>query len=89
MASSCAGLRSSVPRRRGLRQVAALLNAHPQGGVQILVVGPVAQRSSGRRRAASLRAGLLAGGVPAERLSVVEVTVDVETPALGLLLPAY
>jgi hypothetical protein len=77
------------PTAAGLRQVAALLNAHPQGGVQILVVGPVAQRSSGRRRAASLRAGLLAGGVPAERLSVVEVTVDVETPALGLLLPAY
>lgn len=77
------------PTAAGLRQVAALLNAHPQGGVQILVVGPVAQRSAGRRRAATLRAGLLAGGVPAERLSVVEVTVDVETPGLGLLLPAY
>ena len=77
------------PTAAGLRQVAALLNAHPQGGVQILMVGPVAQRSSGRRRAASLRAGLLAGGVPPERLSVVEITVDVETPGLGLLLPAY
>ena len=77
------------PTAAGLRQVAALLNAHPQGGVQILMVGPVAQRSAGRRRAASLRAGLLAGGVPPERLSVVEITVDVETPGLGLLLPAY
>lgn len=72
-----------------LRQVAALLNAHPHGGVQILVVGSVAQRSAGRRRAASLRTGLLAGGVPAERVSVVEVTADVEAPGVALLLPAY
>lgn len=71
------------------RQIAALLNAHPQGGEQILVVGSVAQRSGGRRLAASLRTALLAGGVPAERLSVVEILADVETPGIALALPAY
>lgn len=73
----------------GLRQVAGLLAAHPHGGVQILVIGPVARRSAGGRRATALHAGLLRAGVPAERLSIVEVVADVEAPGLALSLPAY
>jgi hypothetical protein len=77
------------PRPAALRQLAALLEAHPRGGVQILIIGPVSQRSAGRRRASALRAGLLQAGVAAERLSVVEVVVDAENAGLALGFPAY
>ena len=77
------------PSVAGLRQLAALVNAHPHGGVQILVVGPRSARAQGLRKAAAIRAGLLANDVSEERVQVTELRADVESPAVVLLLPAY
>ncbi|MCB9659810.1 MAG: hypothetical protein H6726_19330 [Sandaracinaceae bacterium] len=77
------------PERAALQQLAALLAAHPRGVVQILVLGPRARTAALRRKASALQAGLARAGVPAERVTVVEVSADMEEPGLRLALPAY
>ena len=78
-----------VPDKTALQQLAALLAAHPRGVVQILVLGPRARTAALRRKASALQAGLARAGVPAERVTVVEVSADMEEPGLRLALPAY
>ena len=80
---------STLDRGQAITQLAALILAHPHQGVLLVAMGNRSPRRRLYARARSIRASLVEGGVPEERLRAMELAADIETPLLALIFVSY
>ena len=82
-------MRSTPP---SLVRVASLIQAHPHGPVGMQTYAPAARADAARARAQRIIQGLVAAGVPAERLTISEPLPSVrseDNTAIEIVFPAY